>query len=189
MLHLRSALAARQAAQTHLRRRQQHARQFTTHLPQRLRLLVVECYDRAGRERISSVGCRKASDIFASLLHKLAPAGYAVDLDFVHPAESSSHVLDVSELEKYNGVVWTGSSLTVTDDVPEVCCVTILFVCLQQRGKVCIMPFSVFVVRVSVVARVVLSSSACVLVYRPCNSPQNNALPPPPRRPFHSSHD
>ena len=92
----------------------------TAHLPQRLRLLVVECYDRAGRERIASVGCRKASDIFASLLHKLAPAGCVVDLDFIHPAESASHVLEVSELQSYHGVVWTGSSLSVTDDVPEV---------------------------------------------------------------------
>ena len=86
----------------------------------RLNMLVVECYDRAGRERIASVDVRKASDTFTSLLHKMAPVDYSIDVECIQPADSVSHVAEVGELERFDGVVWTGSSLTIHEDVPEV---------------------------------------------------------------------
>ena len=83
-------------------------------------MLVVEAYDKTGRERLDSVGCRKASDIFASLLHRMCPADHHLNLTFIQPADSVQQVAEVGELSRFDGVVWTGSSLTIHDDVPEV---------------------------------------------------------------------
>ena len=78
--------------------------------PTKLNMLVVECYDKAGRERIATVNVQSASDTFASLLHTMTPVRHAMSIDYIQPADSVSHVAEVGELERYDGIVWTGSS-------------------------------------------------------------------------------
>jgi len=86
----------------------------------KLNMLVVEAYPREGRERLASENVRRASDTFSSLLHEMAPADHAIDIERITPADSAAHVAEVGELERFDGVVWTGSSLTIHEDVPEV---------------------------------------------------------------------
>ena len=88
--------------------------------PTQLSILIVECYNRDGRERLKSVGVRRASDTFASLLHKMTPDNHDMDIEFIQPADSSSHVAEVGELGRFDGVVWTGSALTIHSGTPEV---------------------------------------------------------------------
>ena len=64
---------------------QARTRKYSQAKRRKLKLLLVECYDEAGRERIASVGVRKASDIFASILKRLTPVEYNLELDFVAP--------------------------------------------------------------------------------------------------------
>ena len=85
-----------------------------------LNLLIVEAYDDAGIERSALVGCSKASDIFATLLPTLAPDTFDCSITVVHPCRSSYTMPTVDELAAYDGVVWTGSSLTIHEDVPVV---------------------------------------------------------------------
>lgn len=88
--------------------------------PTPLSILIVESYNRQGRERLRSVGVRRASDTFASLLHKMTPDNHDIDIEFIQPADSSAHVAEVGELGRFDGVVWTGSALTIHSDAPEV---------------------------------------------------------------------
>ena len=114
-------LLARRAAGRLSRPAHGLARRFSSRAPSAsLDMLVVEAYDKTGRERLDSVGCRKASDIFASLLHRMCPADHHLNLTFIQPADSVQQVAEVGELSRFDGVVWTGSSLTIHDDVPEV---------------------------------------------------------------------
>jgi len=85
-----------------------------------IKLLVVEAYDKAGRERLASVGVQPASDTFGDLLPALMPEGIPIDVSVIQPADSAAHMMEVSDLERYDGVVWTGSSLTIHEDTPEV---------------------------------------------------------------------
>jgi GMP synthase (glutamine-hydrolysing) len=40
--------------------------------------------------------------------------------DFAFPADRASELPTAAQLEKYDGVLWTGSSLSVLDDIPDV---------------------------------------------------------------------
>ena len=114
-----------------------------------LRLLIVEAYDRAGRERLASAGCTTASDTFAALLSRICPEDHELRLSYCHPADSVHELAEVGELSRFDGVVCecsarpppsrsarptarslarlstlggagTGSSLTIHEDKPEV---------------------------------------------------------------------
>ncbi|EOD39051.1 Hypothetical protein EMIHUDRAFT_439969, partial [Emiliania huxleyi CCMP1516] len=85
-----------------------------------LRLLIVEADDRAGRERLTSAGCTTASDTFAALLSRICPEDHELRLSYCHPADSVQELAEVGELSRFDGVVWTGSSLTIHEDKPEV---------------------------------------------------------------------
>ena len=50
----------------------------------------------------------------------MAPLGREMEVTTIHPADSVMHVAEAGELECYDGVVWTGSSLTIHEQVPEV---------------------------------------------------------------------
>ena len=80
-------------------------------------LLVVEAYDRSGRDEIAAHGASVASQLYRTLLMRLAP-GIAVDI--VYPADTGEELPSGADLTAYAGIVWTGSSLTVYHDDPRV---------------------------------------------------------------------
>ena len=76
-----------------LRRWRPSARLSSSAASTRLKLLVVDAYDRAGRERLAQVGCSKASDLFALVLREVdLPDGYEVDIEVIHPADGEVEV-------------------------------------------------------------------------------------------------
>ena len=95
-------------------------RKYSTNLSKPVKFLVVEGYDKAGRQRLESVGVRPASDTFAELLPELMPDGIPIEVSMIQPADTPAHLAEVADLEQFDGVVWTGSSLTIHDDTPEV---------------------------------------------------------------------
>lgn len=79
-----------------------------------LRLLVVDAYDRAGRDALDECGVPRGGEVYRRLLHSLAP-GATVDVASCANAEL---LQGVDALTSYHGVVWSGSSLSVYEDNP-----------------------------------------------------------------------
>jgi GMP synthase (glutamine-hydrolysing) len=75
-----------------------------------LRLLVCDAYDALGRTALRGVGASEAGALFARVLRRLAPDAA---IDVVHPADADAELPAGAALADYDGVVWTGSSLTI----------------------------------------------------------------------------
>jgi len=75
-----------------------------------LRLLVLDAYAPEGREALRGAGATEAGQLYARMLRRLAP-GAAVEI--FHPADPHPQLPAGSELASYDGVAWTGSSLSI----------------------------------------------------------------------------
>ena len=82
-----------------------------------VRFLVIDGYNRAARDELRAGGASAAGDLYAAMLKKCMP-GAAVDV--IHPADPGSSLPKGAALEQYDGVAWTGCSLTVYEDDPRV---------------------------------------------------------------------
>jgi len=83
-----------------------------------LRFLVVDGYAKTGRQELRDGGACTAGTLYRNMLARNAPAGVEVECDEVHPADEDWEFPSRAELQRYDGVAWTGCSLTVhhTDD-------------------------------------------------------------------------
>jgi GMP synthase (glutamine-hydrolysing) len=86
-------------------------------MPRNPRLLVVDGYTKAGRSELAAGGASLAGDLYAAMLKRAAP-GARVDVLF--PADPDGELPKGTALADYDGIAWTGSSLTVYEDRPEV---------------------------------------------------------------------
>lgn len=77
-----------------------------------MRLLIVNGYARAGRDALQNAGATAPEQLFRRLLDRVAP-GCASDVLF--PADSDSALAAGTALADYDGLLWTGSSLTIHD--------------------------------------------------------------------------
>jgi len=81
------------------------------------RILVVDGYVEAARKELVAGGASMAADQYVGMLTKLNPA---IRCDVVFPSDPGSALPTGTELAAYDGVAWTGCSLTVFEDNPEV---------------------------------------------------------------------
>lgn len=82
-----------------------------------MKLLIVEGNNEETRLQRGGFGLRPYHLVFQDLLAKLVPgAGTTV----VFPADGTSGLPSVSQLKEYDGVLWTGSSLSVMAPLPDV---------------------------------------------------------------------
>ena len=81
-------------------------------LNERLRLLVIEGYTKAGRENLIAGGMTPASELYRSMFQKLAPNAM---IDIYTPADPGASLPEGMELDSYHGAAMTGSSLSVLD--------------------------------------------------------------------------
>jgi len=79
--------------------------------------LVIDGYRRSGREKLAAGGATPAGELYAQMLQKCR-AGCTVDIIF--PADPGVSLPDGTALASYDGIAWTGSSLTVYADDPQV---------------------------------------------------------------------
>ena len=82
------------------------------------RFLVVDGYAREGREDLQAGGATTAGELYAQMLKDCAPNGAAVDI--VCPADPDAALPKGAAIGQYDGIAWTGSSLTVFADDPKV---------------------------------------------------------------------
>src|SRR5262245_12043192 len=78
-----------------------------------LRFLVCDAYPRGRRDDLIRVGGSLGGDLYRRLLLRLEPDA---QIDIIHPADASDALPAGSSLESYDGVTWTGSSLTIHHD-------------------------------------------------------------------------
>ncbi len=87
---------------------------------QTLRILIVDGYDKDGRAELEAFGCGHAAPLYEKMLSACLPDGFSVSADHVFPADAGSSLPQGKALEKFHGIAWTGSSLTIHKDEPRV---------------------------------------------------------------------
>ena len=81
------------------------------------RFLVVDGYRKAAREELAAGGASIAGELYTAMLHRFVPNA---PVDIVYPCDPGSHLPEGAALAAYDGVAWTGCSLTVYEDNAEV---------------------------------------------------------------------
>ena len=81
------------------------------------RILVIDGYKKSAREELAAGGATPAGPLYAAMLSRCHP-GCTVDV--VYPADPGSSLPRGAGLRYYDGLAWTGSSLTVYHDEPAV---------------------------------------------------------------------
>jgi GMP synthase (glutamine-hydrolysing) len=82
------------------------------------RFLVLDGYSMEGREDLRSGGATTAGELYARMLKACAPN--SAEVDILYPADPGAALPAGAALEQYDGIAWTGSSLTVFSDDPKV---------------------------------------------------------------------
>ena len=81
------------------------------------RFLVVDGYLKKSRDELVAGGASLACDLYAAMLRRFAPGA---EVDYVFPADNAAGLPAGAELAAYDGIAWTGCSLTVFEDDPRV---------------------------------------------------------------------
>lgn len=83
----------------------------------KLNFLVIDAYQQAARDELNQFGAANASRIYSQMLHQLTDNA---SIDILYIADVENALPSDEQLAQYQGIVWTGSSLTVYHDTPEV---------------------------------------------------------------------
>ncbi len=81
------------------------------------RFLVVDGYSKSAREELAACGASVAADLYAAMLRSFVPNA---PVDTLFPSDAGAAIPAGAEIAGYDGVAWTGCSLTVFDDDPRV---------------------------------------------------------------------
>jgi GMP synthase (glutamine-hydrolysing) len=81
------------------------------------KILVVDGYVKAARDELVAGGAKKAGDQYVQMLIKINPN---VHCDIIYLSDPGIVIPSGIALSDYDGVAWTGCSLTVFEDTPEV---------------------------------------------------------------------
>ena len=82
-----------------------------------VRFLVIDGYNRAARDELRAGGASAAGDLYVGMLKKCLPGAVC---DVIHPADPGTSLPTGAALEQYDGIAWTGCSLTVYEEDPRV---------------------------------------------------------------------
>jgi len=81
------------------------------------RFLVIDGYNREARDELAAGGAGRAGDLYVKMLKKCLPGA---ECDVIHPADPGASLPKGAALEQYDGIAWTGCSLTIYEDDPRV---------------------------------------------------------------------
>jgi len=82
-----------------------------------VRFLVIDGYNREARDELAAGGAGLAGDLYVRMLKKCLPGA---ECDVIHPADPGTSLPKGAALEQYDGIAWTGCSLTIYEDDPRV---------------------------------------------------------------------
>ena len=78
-----------------------------------LRLLVLDAYAPEGRKALRDAGGTEAGRLYERMLRRIAPGA---TVKVAYPADPTPNLPAGEDLARFDGVAWTGSSLTILDD-------------------------------------------------------------------------
>ena len=78
---------------------------------------MIDGYNREARDELAAGGASRAGDLYAGMLRKCLPGA---ECDIVHPSDPGASLPKGAALEQYDGIAWTGCSLTIYEDDPRV---------------------------------------------------------------------
>ena len=81
------------------------------------RFLVIDGYTKAARDELEAGGATLACEQYRKMLEQACPGA---ECDILFPSDPGARLPEGAELSKYDGIAWTGCSLTVFDDTAEV---------------------------------------------------------------------
>ncbi len=81
------------------------------------RFLVVDGYSREGREDLRAGGATPAGELYKKMLQSCAPG---CEVEILCPADPGAKLPSGAAIEQYDGIAWTGSSLTIFKPDPKV---------------------------------------------------------------------
>ncbi len=81
------------------------------------RFLVIDGYTKESREELVAGGASMAADLYAAMLRRFVPNA---PVDTLFPSDPDASLPAGAELAQYEGIAWTGCSLTAYDDDPRV---------------------------------------------------------------------
>ncbi|OMH26655.1 glutamine amidotransferase [Motiliproteus sp. MSK22-1] len=79
--------------------------------------LVIDGYPEPAREELQAGGASVAGELYKKVLQQCAPGSR---IDILFGADNPASLPSEQVLSQYDGIVWTGSNLTIYQDVPEV---------------------------------------------------------------------
>ena len=83
----------------------------------KLKLLIVEGNTKEENVNFNNAGCVPQSQNFKLHIEKIEPKS---EIDIVEPIDDNSISKIISSLKKYDGVILTGSTLRLKEDIKEV---------------------------------------------------------------------
>ncbi len=84
-----------------------------------LKFLVIDGYSREARDELVAGGAGMAADLYVRMLERCTPGG-AAECDVLFPSDPGARLPTGKDLSQYDGIAWTGCSLTVYEDDPRV---------------------------------------------------------------------
>lgn len=82
-----------------------------------MKLLIVEGNNQATRVERGNYGIKPYFDLFTRLVKKIKPEA---QISCVFPADGTERLPTREQIKSFDGVLWTGSSLSVLDNIPDV---------------------------------------------------------------------
>ncbi len=81
------------------------------------RILVVDGYLKKSRDELAAGGASFAGDLYVAMLEEASPGA---SCGIIYPSDAGAVLPSGEALSDYDGIAWTGCSLTIFDDIPEV---------------------------------------------------------------------
>lgn len=83
-----------------------------------MKYLIIDGYTKAAREELVAGGASVAADLYAGMLSRWTPGG--AECDQLFPSDPGLRLPGPEDLRQYDGVTWTGCSLSCNDGSAEV---------------------------------------------------------------------
>ncbi|NQV47809.1 MAG: type 1 glutamine amidotransferase [Rhodospirillaceae bacterium] len=86
-------------------------------MTENIRFLIIDGYVKKSRDELAAGGASTAGDLYSKMLKRFVPDA---SCDVVYPSDPGCKLPTGAGLSDYDGIAWTGCSLTAYDGSPEV---------------------------------------------------------------------